>query len=131
MTCDDEIEKNNHDEEEEHIDKLGLNSANLVDTCGFKSNLTNSQVLDDDFSKNLNEKNYSNLLVSGFTKPNIKDLVMFFKFHPIQPYDNVPYNPLIAYFYNNNAEKHKRLWLSYNALNKSFYCTFCLAFLKI
>jgi len=130
VTCDDEIEKNKHNkEEEEQVGKLD-NSVILVDTCGFKSNLTNSQELDDDFS-NLNENNYSNLSVSGFTKPNIKNLVMFFKFHPIQPYDNVPYNPLIAYFYNNNVEKHKRTWLSYNALNKSFYCTFCLAFSKI
>lgn len=102
----------------------------MVDTCGFKSNLTNSQPLDDDFSKNLDENHYSTLLVSGFTKPNIKDLVMFFKFHPIQASDNVPYNSLIAYFYNNHAENHKRTWLSYT-LNKSFYCIFCLPFLKI
>lgn len=52
----DEIEKYKHDEEEEeeHVDKLGLNPVTLVDTCCFKSNLTNSQALDDDFSKTLN-----------------------------------------------------------------------------
>lgn len=56
---------------------------------------------------------------------------MFLKNHPIQPYNNnnnVPYNPFIAYFYNNNSNNYKRTRLNYNPFNKSFYCTFCLAF---
>lgn len=70
------------------------------------------------------------ITIASFKKPKICDLKTFFKTHPVQPYDNTSYNPLIVYFRKNNNNKYEREWVSYEKNTKLFYCTFCLAFSK-
>lgn len=55
---------------------------------------------------------------------------MFFKAHPVQPFNNVIFNPLLAYYRVKDNNNYKREWLTYEHSSKLFYCTFCLAFSK-
>lgn len=54
--------------------------------------------------------------------------MIFFNFHPQQPYQDVTFNPMKAYFRRENGVTFKRQWLTYYQQKNSFYCSFCLAF---
>jgi len=71
-----------------------------------------------------------------FKKPG-KDinLTMFFKIHPKQPMEQIPFNLFKAYFrkaqgQNKESEQIKRQWLTYSNECCKLFCSFCLAFSK-
>lgn len=57
-------------------------------------------------------------------------LFEFFKYHPIQPYENVEFNPMKVYFRVENNKIFKSDWLNLCKKNKNWFCTFFLAFVK-
>ena len=67
-----------------------------------------------------------------FKKPDKgTNLTMFFKIHPKQPMEQVPFNPLKAYFrktQDKESEQIKRQWLTYSNEYCKLFCSFCLAF---
>jgi len=71
------------------------------------------------------------VVITSFKKPKTSELKMFFKTHPVQPFNNVTFNPLLAYYCRvTDNNRYKREWLTYDYNTKFFYCTFCLAFSK-
>lgn len=68
--------------------------------------------------------------INSFKKPDSKTLYTFFKFHPIQPYENISFNPTKVYYRVQNNVTFKREWLSLCKENNKFFCSFCLAFGK-
>lgn len=54
----------------------------------------------------------------------------FFKFHPIQPFENISFNPTKIYYRVQNNVTFKREWLSLCKENNKLFCSFCLAFGK-
>lgn len=79
---------------------------------------------------NLNTAEDLSSTIDLFSKPKNTDINTFFKCHPIQPFNNILFNPLIAYHRNVGSESHKREWLTYNIEKKMFYCSFCIVFTK-
>jgi len=69
-----------------------------------------------------------------FKKPDHSiDLNEFFKYHPKQPFNQVPFNASIAYFRKGEDKKGEninRQWLSYSQGHQKLFCSFCLAFSK-
>lgn len=65
-----------------------------------------------------------------FSKPKSTDINTIFKCHPIQPFNNIFFNTLIAYHRNVGSESHKRECLTYNVEKKKSYCSFCIVFTK-
>lgn len=67
-------------------------------------------------------------ILNLFKKPDISNLHTFFKRHPNQPYENVEFNPMKAYFRTENNLTFQRKWISLCEIKREFFCTFCLAF---
>jgi len=74
------------------------------------------------------DKDCTDSLIDYYEKPLATNLHSFFKFHPLQPFDTVRFNPTKAYFRKAKNLTFKRQWLTYSKDKNTLFCTFCLAF---
>ncbi|KAL4153712.1 hypothetical protein QTP88_001545 [Uroleucon formosanum] len=111
------------------------NSVEVADK--FRHTTTNKSLSNDadhsisyKHSDNPEVVEHNSVVITSFKKPNTFELKMFFKTHPVQPSNNVIFNPLLTYYRVKDNNNYKREWLNYEHSSKLFYYTFCLAFSK-
>jgi len=63
-----------------------------------------------------------------FSKPKKSELTAFFKYHPRQPTDGIPFNPEKAY---KQVSCIQRKWLTYSTEKNALFCSVCLAYSKV
>ncbi|XP_069058860.1 uncharacterized protein [Pleurodeles waltl] len=60
-----------------------------------------------------------------FERPSLDQLSQFFRHHPVQPSENLPFNEQLAFWRKDGS---RRDWLSYSFVHEALFCSFCLAF---